>query len=163
MAIYLYIKRHSVTGLKYFGRTTSDPYVYKGSGKYWVPHYRKHGSNLIETLNVWSFEDQESCTEFALKFSKENNIVESKEWANLVLEDGTQSNAEGLKGYKHSSDTKTKISESTKGRSKSEEHKRKISLALKGKSSPLKGRPNTPEHNLNISRATKGKTKKSAG
>jgi len=31
---YLYIKEHSKTGLKYFGKTTkSDPTVYDGSGK----------------------------------------------------------------------------------------------------------------------------------
>jgi hypothetical protein len=163
MTIYLYIKQHSITGLKYFGRTISDPYVYNGSGKYWVPHCKKHGDDLIETLNIWNFEDQESCTEFALKFSIENNIVESEEWANLVLEDGTHSNGEGQRGIKRSESIKIKISNSMKGKTKSEEHKRKISLSLKGKPSPLKGRPNTPEHNQNISRATKGKRKKSTG
>ena len=34
---YLYIKQHSVTKLKYFGKTNSeDPIKYSGSGKYWT-------------------------------------------------------------------------------------------------------------------------------
>lgn len=29
---YLYVKQHTITGLKYFGKTIKDPYVYPGSG-----------------------------------------------------------------------------------------------------------------------------------
>lgn len=87
--VYLYVKQHSVTGLKYFGKTTKDPYVYKGSGKYWLNHVRKHGKEHIITLEVWSFSDIKSCTSFASNFSSENNIVESNEWANLAPENGT--------------------------------------------------------------------------
>lgn len=33
---YLYVKHHSITGLKYFGKTTKlDPVTYKGSGLVW--------------------------------------------------------------------------------------------------------------------------------
>jgi hypothetical protein len=39
---FLYIKTHSVTGLKYFGKTTKDPFRYKGSGVYWVRHLKVH-------------------------------------------------------------------------------------------------------------------------
>ena len=89
MTIYLYIKQHSVTGLKYFGKTISkNPFKYLGSGKRWVPHIKKHGVDQVKTLEIWGFDNQEMCTEFALKFSKDNNIVESKEWANLMEENG---------------------------------------------------------------------------
>lgn len=89
MTIYLYIKQHSITGLKYFGRTEKpDPFSYFGSGKYWLRHIKIHGKEFIQTTEIWGFDDQSLCTEFALKFSKENNIVESKEWANLKTEDG---------------------------------------------------------------------------
>lgn len=88
MTIYLYHKRHKVTGLNYFGKTKgTDPFNYLGSGVYWRKHLNKHGED-IETLQVWSFYDQESCTKFATEFSTKNNIVESKEWANLCIEDG---------------------------------------------------------------------------
>lgn len=84
---FLYIKRHIVTGILYFGKTTKNPDKYKGSGLLWRRILRKHGTN-VETLWYCLFLDQESCTDFALKFSKINNIVESDQWANLVEENG---------------------------------------------------------------------------
>ena len=81
---YLYIKIHNKTGLKYFGQTKHDPYRYSGSGKYWKLHLKKHGNDV--TTYILSYDGD--VTEAALKFSKENNIVESKEWANLREEDG---------------------------------------------------------------------------
>lgn len=95
MTIYLYHKRHQITGLNYFGKTTSDPYKYTGSGVYWNDHCRVHGY-LIETVQVWEFNDYESCREFAIDFSLKNNIVEARDqngkkvWANLIIEDGKQ-------------------------------------------------------------------------
>lgn len=115
--IILYIKTHNITGLKYFGKTTRNVYDYKGSGKYWLSHLKKHG-NDVTTEIVAQFEDndQSSCEEYALNFSIENNIVESKEWANLILEDG-------LRGFP----VGNKLSEITKN---------KISKTLVGKPSP---------------------------
>ena len=31
----LYIKTHKITGLKYFGKTTLNPFTYNGSGSHW--------------------------------------------------------------------------------------------------------------------------------
>lgn len=87
MNIYLYHKRHSITGLNYFGKTTTNPYTYNGSGKYWNSHLAVNGT-LIETIQVWEFNDIEECSNFAIDFSIKNNIVESKEWANLKIENG---------------------------------------------------------------------------
>ena len=87
MTIYLYVKTHRVTGLKYFGMTRKDdPYKYKGSGKKWKRHIRKHGYDVTTDI-VGMFENIEEASDFALRFSKENNIVESNEWANLIPED----------------------------------------------------------------------------
>ena len=91
--VYLYVKQHSITGLKYFGKTIKDPYIYKGSGKYWLKHISKHGRDKVVTLQVWKFSNLEEATEFALKFSLDNNIVESNEWANLMLENGINGGA----------------------------------------------------------------------
>lgn len=84
--IYLYIKTHNKTGLKYFGKTEmDDPYLYLGSGKYWIRHLKKHGNDIhTEILNVYT--DKEECRKDAIKFSIENNIVDSEEWANLIVE-----------------------------------------------------------------------------
>ena len=86
---YLYIKQHSVTGLKYFGKTTKDdPVKYLGSGIHWKRHIKKHGIEHVKTLWYQSFDSEESLVEYATKFSQQNNIVESKEWANLKGENG---------------------------------------------------------------------------
>ena len=86
--IYLYVKQHNTTGLKYFGRTIQNPFKYNGSGSYWINHLKKHGYD-ISTLEVYTFDDQDLCTDFALNFSRNHNIVESKNWANQIPEDGT--------------------------------------------------------------------------
>lgn len=84
--IILYIKTHNKTGLKYFGKYEGkDVFKYKGSGKYWRAHLDKHG-NDVSTEIVGVFEDVETAKEFALTFSDKNNIVESKDWANLKVE-----------------------------------------------------------------------------
>jgi hypothetical protein len=97
---YLYVKQHRITRLKYFGMTaTKDPYVYQGSGKYWRRHLKVHGKDT-ETIQVWEFNNIETCEQFALNFSKENNIVESTDWANLRPENGRDGRAPGSPGLK---------------------------------------------------------------
>lgn len=84
---FLYIKRHITTGLLYFGKTTKNPEKYRGSGVYWKRTLAKYGSD-VETLWYSLFLDQDSCTEFALLFSRINSIVENPAWANLINENG---------------------------------------------------------------------------
>jgi hypothetical protein len=86
--IYLYVKQHKITGIKYFGVTKKkDPFRYNGSGVRWGRHISKHGKEHIKTIEVWGFDDPDICKEFALKFSYDNDIVNSPEWANLIVED----------------------------------------------------------------------------
>lgn len=114
MTIYLYVKQHSITGLKYFGKTTKpDPFKYMGSGDYWINHIKKYGREHVRTTQLWGFDNQQLCTEFALTFSKNNDIVESKDWANLVPENGTGGGS--FKGRKLSEQTKEKMSISRTG------------------------------------------------
>lgn len=119
MKIYLYVKQHRVTGLKYFGMTSKkDPYIYVGSGKHWRRHIKVHGKD-IETLTVWEFTNPEECERFALDFSEKNNIVESKEWANLRPEngrDGKPVGSPGMKKEKNPNWGKTKEQNSFYGR-----------------------------------------------
>ena len=160
--IYLYVKQHTITGLKYFGKTKkSDPFKYLGSGMRWKYHINKHGKEHIQTLEVYGFDDQELCTEFALKFSKDNNIVESHEWANLCEENGLDGGNTGVvsketrakmsqsklncsletrqkmsnsqRGRTHSKQTKLKISQSNLGKRHNIETRLKLSLAGKSK------------------------------
>ena len=85
---YLYIKQHEITGLKYFGKTTKNPETYLGSGKYWKKHIKKYGQNFVKTIWYQLFIDKNELIQYALDFSKRNNIVNSKEWANLKEENG---------------------------------------------------------------------------
>lgn len=90
---WLYIKRHNLTGMLYFGKTAKSGKQfdkYKGSGQYWLSHIRKHGSCHVET--IWSelFIDENNLIEFATFFSEFYDIVKSDKWANLVVEDGVR-------------------------------------------------------------------------
>lgn len=140
MIIYLYVKQHSITGLKYFGRTiSSDPFRYMGSGIYWNNHLNKHGKEHVRTICIWFFTDQEKCTKFALKFSKDNDIVKSKNWANLIDEDGLSG------GW---------VKTINIGRVWSEERRNNHSIAMKNRN----WKP-TEEHKKRISEKNIGKEK----
>jgi hypothetical protein len=95
----LYIKQHSITGLKYFGKTTKDPLKYNGSGKHWLRHIKKHGrKHIITTWVSEPYIDSDAIVEFALAFSKDNNIVESDLWANIIPENGLDGGPSGPSG-----------------------------------------------------------------
>lgn len=166
---FLYIKQHSVTGLKYFGKTCQDPIKYLGSGKYWKCHIKTHGKEHINTIWVSEpYTDSNAISQFALAFSKEHNIVESKDWANLIDENGLDGGiatwseeskrkmSELKRGKTHSEETKRKMSKARKGITFSEEHKRKMSESGKGK--PHK--PCSDEYRRKMSKAKKGKPRK---
>lgn len=124
---YLYIKRHLITGKYYFGKTTKkDPVKYLGSGQHWVPHIKKHGIEHVETIWHELFTNQEDCTEFALFFSEEMDIVKSDKWLNLKPENGVDGT---IPGSKLSEAHKAKLSEANKN--PSAEVRAKISIASK--------------------------------
>jgi hypothetical protein len=84
----LYIKQCPHCGLKYFGKTVSQNIEsYRGSGKKWQIHLKKHE---VEPIHLWNSDwyYDTSITRFALKFSIINKIVESDKWANLIEETG---------------------------------------------------------------------------
>ena len=94
MIIYLYKKTHNITGLKYLGKTEkSNPYNYKGSGKYWTAHIKEHGYDVTTEI-IRVCESKEELKEWGLYYSKLWNIVNEcdsngkKTWANLIPESG---------------------------------------------------------------------------
>ena len=152
MSIYkptwLYIKQHNQTGLKYFGKTTKDdPIKYLGSGKRWVNHLKVHG-NDVSTVWCQLFENKEELTLYALTFSAKNDIVKSKDWANLKPEDGlwgggipghkqtpehVESRAKHVRGRKHSAEEREKMVVARNKRApRSAESKAKTSKSLLG-------------------------------
>ena len=123
---YLYIKQHSITGLKYFGKTTRpDPIKYLGSGTRWTKHIEKFGKEFVETIWLSDLYYDTSIVEHSLHFSSENKIDTSPNiWANHIPENGLDG---GVSGRKHSDETKAKISASHIGKTHSEETKLKLS------------------------------------
>ena len=156
MTISIYIKTHNITGLKYFGKTTQkNVEKYKGSGKYWKRHIKKHGYNC-RTKVIRKFDDIEDCRWFCIKFSIINNIVESKDWANLIRENGLDGWLAGVKRGERSEEVKRKISKSKMGHKPSNESKRKMSEAMMGMKNTL-GYKHTEETRRNMSLAKIGK------
>jgi hypothetical protein len=167
---YLYIKRHSITGKLYFGKTTrKDPVKYNGSGVHWSNHINKHGKEHVETIWYCLFVDQEECTKFALMCSEQWDIVNSEDWLNQVPECGiggaaighvvSQKSIEKLiernKTRVHSEETRQKLSLACKGKPKSEKMKKNLSIAKLG----TKRKPFSIEWKQNMSNASKGKPK----
>lgn len=89
MTIYLYVKTHTITGLKYLGKTIKkDPHKYKGSGVHWLRHLKVHGATYTtEILRECQTDDE--VTTWGLHYSELWNVAGSDEWANLMPETGT--------------------------------------------------------------------------
>jgi hypothetical protein len=89
----LYIKQCSHCELKYYGKHTGKNIEkYKGGGKYWKRHLKKHKAIAIHIWNSNWFYDT-SIVDVATKFSTDNNIVESSNWANMKFENGLDGNS----------------------------------------------------------------------
>ena len=122
MLTTLYIKKHNVTGLKYFGKTErTDIEKYHGSGLYWGRHLKKHGKDITTTWTK-EFTDRDDLVEFAEFFSEFYNIVESDEWANTKPENGLDGWPKGTpnpRSVPQSEETRAKRSATLKGTTKS--------------------------------------------
>lgn len=167
--VTLYIAEHNQTGLKYFGKTTQFhkeielQEKYHGGGTYWRRHLKKHGDDV--TMKIYKIcslneEDEDYVEPIALKFSEENDIVNSKEWANLKKENGLDGGSDYMSeetkkkisfySSNRSQETLNKISESSKNRKHSSDSKLKMSRIRKGV-------PKTAEHKKNISESLTGR------
>lgn len=84
----LMIKEHTVTGLKYLCITEKESWVrYLGSGSYWRHHLERHGKT-VKTTVIYCDDDRERFSRVCLFLSEYFGVVESDEWANLIPEDG---------------------------------------------------------------------------
>ena len=160
MITYLYVKTHTISGLKYLGITRqSDPHKYRGSGKRWLNHLRKHGATY--TTEILKECEHPAMLQFwAQHYSDLWNVAKDDRWANLMPETGLKQpptvrtpesiskQVATMKGRKHSAETKARmaasmqgkntnpkpwVSERQKGVTLSNEVKAKISASLQGK------------------------------
>jgi hypothetical protein len=149
MTIYLYVKTHTKTGLKYLGKTEQDPYTYRGSGKYWKLHLNKHGDDVWTNV-IFQSDDKDEIRRQGVLFSTLWDVVSSKEWANLKLEEGDGGT------WNHSDELKTRFKQKFKGEGnpmfgvkRSDEWKEKHSEFMKGRksgeSNPMFGKTHSKE------------------
>jgi len=126
--IYLYLKTHNQTGLKYLGSTTCiDPYKYKGSGLHWKRHIKKHG-NDVSTKILYQTRNEDDFYPVCLFYSKVFNVTDSDNFANLMAESGRP----GL--FKHHSElSKQRISDFGKTKTFSKQTRERISISNTGK------------------------------
>lgn len=85
---YLYVKTHTVTGLKYLGYTKhKNTHKYAGSGKYWKLHLDKHGKTYTTDI-LLATENKDELKDTGQFFSKLWGVAISNDWANLKDETG---------------------------------------------------------------------------
>jgi hypothetical protein len=91
--IYLCIKTHKITGLKYLCKTKSNPFKYNGSGADWKPHLKKYGTDH-DTEIIRECSSNEELSSWGRYYSRLWNVVGAmddygnKIWANRIPETG---------------------------------------------------------------------------
>jgi hypothetical protein len=154
MTIYLYKKTHNKTGLHYLGKTTKDPFKYKGSGKDWIPHISEHGYDVTTEI-LKECQSNKELAHWGRYYSALWNVKESPEWANRIPETGGGGGCSlfgdnhpmhrpevaakvgnALRGKKHSPERCAANAAGQKGKKCSEEAKKKKSDKLKGANHP---------------------------
>lgn len=83
--LYLMIKTHMVTGLKYLCKkvTTSDSKAisYLGSGTRWNNHLKVHGKHInTEILIKYNLDKIEEFSKLCIDYSNKFNVVKSSDW-----------------------------------------------------------------------------------
>ncbi len=146
---YTYIHRREDNGeVFYIGKGIGDRCKsHKNRNKYWERIVNKYGI-IIEIAA--KFETEEEA------FSHEKYLISQYRGTGARLCNLTDG-GDGPCGYRHTEETRQKLSSMQIGKTLSDEHKAKLSVALKGKSRPphviaiLKaaniGRKRTPEQN----------------
>jgi hypothetical protein len=86
--IYLYVKTHNKTGLKYLGKTKQkNPHSYKGSGTRWLKHIKKHGYDVTTEI-IFQSKNPKEIKAQGIYYSKLWDVVDNDSWANLKEESG---------------------------------------------------------------------------
>jgi hypothetical protein len=161
---YFYKTTNLINGMFYYGSGSRPNYL--GSGIRLTMAIKKYGKENFHIEKLRFFKTRKDAYYYEdrfLKLYKVNSLVESY---NLI-----NSGDNGTYGFKHSQETKDKLSAAHKGKTISQEQKDKLSAVRKGKplsqetkdklSAAKKGKPRKPqsqEHKDKLSAAQIGKT-----
>ena len=149
MTIYLYVKTHNVTGLRYLGQTSQqDPHKYPGSGTRWRNHLRVHGYNFSTEI-LKECANKAELKQWGIYYSTLWNVVKDSGWANLKPEEAD--------GGHHSEETRRKIGLKSRGRIQSAESRKLNSEKNSGKNNHMFGKTHSAESREKISKAAKGR------
>ena len=111
---YIYIKKCCHCDLLYLG-ITKEIKKYKGSGKYWNNHLKKHKCNQ-QNIFVKKFNNEEYFLKCCESLSKFLDVVNSKHFANLMYETGKDGgDTFSGKSKEEQEKIRKKLSESSKG------------------------------------------------
>ena len=154
MTIYLYVKTHNKTGLKYLGKTTKDPYAYLGSGVDWKLHLKEHGEEHSTEI-IRECQSNQELNEWGRYYSNLWNVANGTQWANRIPETGG--------GGNHTEERKELFRQQQLGRKKpprTDEHKKKLGDSLRNRIRPelsakLTGRKLSDKHIKNTSAGVK--------
>lgn len=140
MNYYLLLKEHNDTNLKYLCKFTEgvkikSPFKYKGSGKYWKRHIKKYGNNVSTTI-LYNGKCEKKLSALAIFWSGVYDVVNNKEFANLIPENGLDGGGLHTKGKHLTKEHKEKISKFFKGRKHTQETKDLISKLATGRKRP---------------------------
>jgi len=153
----IYMKEHNITGFKYLGYTSQNPFEYSGSGLLWKNHLGVHGNDVTTTI-LYQSNVKDTIKEMGLFYSEKYDVVNSKEWANLAAEEGQGGNTWDKRGRFISEETKKKMSVAQKNKTlsdthkenmrkpKTEEHKKKLGASKLGKPRNKKECPHCHKH-----------------
>ena len=158
MTIYLMVKTHRKTGLKYLCKTTRNPFTYKGSGVDWRKHLKIHGTEH-DTEVIMECSNQNELYYWGSYYSKLWNVVGAmddfgnKIWANRIPETGG--------GGTPGAETCDKISSALKGKPTwnkgvtgwkcNQETNINKSISKRGNKNPQYNKARTDEERLQIS------------
>ena len=164
---YVYMITNTVNGKAYIGISVHEPKTGRikdhlsGNGNRVIANaVKKYGRDAFtyELLEENVF--PEILPELEIYYIKKHNTIRPHGY-NLT------EGGEGSLGYKHTKETRKKLSEAAKGKSPSEETRRKISEAGKGRKHSIESRRKiseantdrkfTESHRINLSDARKGK------
>ena len=181
--VYIHI---SPSGKRYIGITSTSVEKRWANGKGYPNN--KHFTSAIEKYGWDNFEHIIIATDLLEEQAKEMEIELIAKYDSTNQDKGYNHSlgGEGANGYKHTEESKRKmseakkgkydgennpmygktfskehrrkISESQKGKTLSEEHKRKISETISGENHPWYGKKHTEETKRKMSEAKKGKT-----
>lgn len=128
--IYLYLKTHNISGLKYLGQTKHNPFRYSGSGVVWKKHLMKYGADITTEI-LAECESQEEIRDIGMYYSDKWDIINNPEFANLQEESGQGATPNKPLSEEH----KRAISEGIRNSEKYRNRK----FGLKGELNPMYG------------------------